>query len=250
MILAVDVGNSHTVVGLYRAKRLIKKYRIPSSRAALKKIFGKWKSPVSGMIVSSVVPALDSALSAAGRKLTGHTPVFVTSRLKMPLRIRLQQRDQIGADRLVNAAAAFHRWKTDLIVIDLGTATTFDVVFRDGSYRGGAIVPGLKTLASSLSEKCAKLPRVPLKKPKTPIGRTTIEAIQSGLFFGYAGLIDGMVASLKKKMARRALVVATGGLASLIFPLTLSIDRVDSDLTLSGLKLIYDWNSPEAKRTK
>ena len=238
MILAVDVGNTNTVVGLFDGKKLIKQWRMGSSVRAFSQIISKIPQSIKGVIVSSVVPRLDQPFRTLAKKKFGVTALFVSPHLKMPIRIKVKNPRQVGTDRIVNAVAAWTRWKQDLIVVDFGTATTFDVVTQKGNYLGGVITPGLGIINQALPEKTAKLPLVPLKRPQKTIGRSTIEAIQSGVFLGYASLVDGMIQRIKKEFGSKMKVVATGGLAVLMACECQLIDQVDPDLTLKGLQVL------------
>lgn len=241
-ILAIDAGNSNTVLGLFRGRRLLKPWRIESSRGALLRFAKKHGRPVTGVIISSVVPSLRRTLIEMSGRFCPQRPLFVHSGLKMPIRIRTKNPREVGADRIVNAVAAYVKWGGPLIIVDLGTATTFDVVTARGDYIGGVIAPGLKTSAEALHQKCARLPKAPLKKPKRVIGRTTVEAMQSGLLFGYASMVDGMVERIKNELHADPKVIATGGLARLIASKYGSIRRVEPRLTLEGLRILYTEN--------
>ena len=269
-LLAIDAGNTHTVSGLFEGKKLKKVWRVESNPKGLKNLSRKLPQGIEGVIVSSVVPPLRKKLVQMIRKCRALSAIFVTPNLKMPIRIRTKNPKEVGADRIVNAVAAYTKYegqvargelfghrlsgtksfpkrqdptsKQPLLVIDFGTATTFDVVTSRGDYIGGAIVPGIKIAAEALAEKCAKLPRVTILRPKKLIGRSTIQAIRSGVFYGYASLVEGMIVRFKKELGPRLKIIATGGLAPLIGREVLGIDEVDPNLTLKGLRLLYELN--------
>lgn len=251
MILSVDVGNSNIVLGLHRGRRLTKIWRIPTSRKDLDRFSKSFKHRPTAVVIASVVPPLRKNLEAFGRKILGRPPLFVTQHLHMPIRIRLKRPEEVGADRIVNAVAAYvtyaHKGRVvhttrPLLIIDFGTATTFDVVTAKGDYIGGAIAPGLGIARNALATRCAKLPRIALIKPARTIGRDTLQAMRSGLVLGYASLVEGMIGRIRKEMKTTPLVVATGGLAPLISAGLRSIDRIEPNLTLEGLRLLYELN--------
>lgn len=250
MLLAVDVGNTNTVLGLFKGKKLIKTWRIESSKTSLLRWARANRLSLDGAVVSSVVPPLRKTLLGLTRRyqVPSGRVTFVGPHLKMPIRIKVKNPKEVGADRIMNAVEAYAKYNrgarqaAPLLVIDFGTATTFDVVTAKGEFLGGAIVPGLKISAEALSQRCARLPMVPLKRPRSVIGRTTHEAIRSGVFLGYLSLVEGMIARFKKKLGPRLKVIATGGLAPVIARECRSINRVNSVLTLEGLRLLYEWN--------
>ncbi len=245
-LLAIDVGNSNTVLGLFEGKKLKKKWRIPSRPEALTRWVKKHRGKIDGIIISSVVPSLKPFLKNVGKKLGQTHPLFVAAHLKMPIKLKVKNPKSIGADRLVNAVAAYSRLKKDLLIIDLGTATTCDVVTSQGEFLGGAITPGIKTMASALAEKCARLPAVKIGRPRSAIGRDTQGAIQSGIFFGYAGLVKGLIEKISEDYGSPLTLVVTGGLAPLVPlmlpPSLLQKGQIKPDLTLTGLHLLYEWN--------
>lgn len=245
MLLAVDVGNTNTVLGLFKGKKLIKTWRIESTKNALLRWARTNRLPLDGAVISSVVPSLRKTLLGLTRRyqVPSGRVTFVRPHLKMPIRIKVKSPGTVGTDRIVNAVAARQHFSGGpLLIIDFGTATTFDVVTAKGEFLGGAIAPGLKISAEALSQRCARLPMVPLKRPRSVIGRTTHEAIRSGVFLGYLSLVEGMIARFKKKLGPRLKVIATGGLAPVIARECRSINRVNSVLTLEGLRLLYEWN--------
>jgi type III pantothenate kinase len=253
MLLAVDTGNTHTVLGLFDGNRLRADWRIATRKdttadelgALVRALFsaeGIDPSAVDGVIVSSVVPDWNEVLSATAQKTFGREALFVAPGIKTGLPILYENPHQVGADRIVNAVAAMHRFGAPVLVLDFGTATTFDIVSAKGEYLGGVIAPGLGISAEALFLRAARLMRVDVKKPDRIIGRTTEESVQVGLFYGYVALVEGLVKRLRAELGVEAPVVATGGLAT-IFEAELSfLAAVDPHLTLQGLRLIWDKN--------
>jgi type III pantothenate kinase len=238
-LLAIDIGNSNTVLGRFNGKKLVRTWRTPSDSKSLSRL----KLPdADRVVVSSVVPKLNAAVRKIAKRISGKTPLFIHRKMRMPIRIKVKNPQELGADRIVDVVAAYSRWKKPLIVIDFGTATTFDIVTARGDYVGGAISPGIGIANDALALRCAKLPKVLLGKPKRATAKTTKEAIQSGVFYGYIGLVEGMIARFKKEMRGKPLVVATGGLAPLISKATKMIDKVEPNLTLQGLQILYAAN--------
>jgi len=193
---------------------------------------------VNAVVLCSVVPPVTTSIVEMSERFFGVDPLIVTGALSLGIRNAYQPPEAVGADRLVNAVAAFHLYGTPCIVVDFGTATTFDAIDRSGTYLGGAIAPGITMAAEALFQRTAQLPRVALNSPKQAIGRSTVESIQSGLIFGYVGLVKELVARFKAELGE-AKVVATGGLAHLIAPLTGVIDEINPDLTLLGLAIVW-----------
>jgi type III pantothenate kinase len=245
-LLAVDVGNTNTVFGLFRGRRLVKTWRVVSDPQALQRLAARLPK-VERVVISSVVPRLKAALKTLSQRTSAKRPLFVGPSLKMPVTIRLKSSKKVGQDRIVNAAAAYSRWKRGLIIVDLGTATTCDVVTPKGEYIGGTISPGIGIANDALHEKTALLPHVPIARPRRAVGRNTVEAIRSGVFYGYAGLIDGLVERIKKELRFPVKVVATGGLSTLVGRASRVIDAVDPELTLKGLQKLDEWNFPFSK---
>ncbi len=250
MLFVIDVGNTHTVLGVFKGKRLLKSWRIRTEPNATEDEFsvlatglftagGIALDQVKKTVISSVVPPMTAILDAFCRKYMAHPPRWVTADTVKSMPNRYGAPREVGADRIVNAVAAFNKYKTSLIVIDFGTATTFDAVSADGAYLGGAISPGIMIAAEALYSHASKLPRVELATPPAHvIGTDTIGSIQSGILFGYAGLVDGIVHRMKADMRPTPKVVATGGLAPLIGGICTAIEAVEPDLTLEGLRLI------------
>lgn len=252
-LLAVDVGNTHTVLGLFRGARRLADWRVatrPTTTAdeygvLLRALFregGFGGTDIDGIIVSSVVPDLNRVLTEAGRKLFDREPLFVGPGVKTGMPVLYDNPHEVGADRIVNAVAAIDRWGPPLVILDFGTATTFDVVDAEGRYLGGVIAPGLGVSAEALFSKAARLHRVDVKRPQRVIGRTTEESIQSGLFHGYASLVAGVVERIRAELGGAPRVVATGGLARVFESELPMLDAVDPGLTLDGLRLIWDKN--------
>jgi type III pantothenate kinase len=236
MMLAVDIGNTNIVLGIFKGNKLISKQRILSDRSSKVKVSGN----IDAAIISSVVPGLNLIVSKKIRNKTGVKPVLLNWKMLKGIKIAVRKKEQIGIDRLVNAIAAkkLHRWP--LIIIDFGTATTFCAVDKRGSYIGGAITSGLAISRDILYERTAKLPKIDIGKPKAVIGRDTVEAMKSGLYYGYVDMVEGMIKRFKAEIGKNAKVIATGGLSGIIASGTDKIDVVDPDLTLKGLNIIYN----------
>jgi type III pantothenate kinase len=255
MLLAIDAGNTHTVVGLFRDDRLEADWRVATRRdatedeigvlllALLAKV-GVDARQVEGMIVASVVPDVNEALRASGRRDFGCEPLFVGPGLKTGMPIHYENPHEVGADRIVNAVAALARFGAPVIVVDFGTATTFDVVSPTGAYLGGVIAPGLGVSAEALFAKAARLHRVSIRPPTRVIGRNTEQSLQSGLFHGYTALVEGLVERIRRELGVPAPVVATGGLSPVFAPELTFLEAVDVKLTLEGLRLLWEKNHP------
>ncbi|MDO9262384.1 MAG: type III pantothenate kinase [Desulfosalsimonadaceae bacterium] len=250
MLLAVDVGNTNIVIGLFDNDRLVCDWRIRTVPGMTEdefniKIsslfsFGKIDpADIRMTVVSCVVPAMMKIIDGYCRRFLGHAPRWIdASAVDMP--VLYDNPEEVGADRLVNAVAAYHRYRTSLIVIDFGTATTFDAITHAGEYIGGAIAPGIGIASEALFQRASKLPRVELfQPPATVIGKTTVHSMKSGIIFGYAEMVDGMVRRMKQEMqSPEPRVIATGGLAPLMRDVTTTIESVESGLTLEGLLII------------
>lgn len=261
MLLAIDVGNTHTVLGLYREAELIAHWRI-ATRAeptddelgvlvralfahhpALGQVAAAPHWGVTAAILSSVVPPLTETLVRMAEKSFGARCRVVGPGLKTGMPILYDNPREVGADRIVNAVAGFERFACGLIIVDFGTATTFDVVTPAGEYLGGAICPGIGVSSEALFRHAARLPRVEFARPKAVVGRNTIHSIQSGLVYGYVGLVDGLVGRMRAEVGFPCTVVATGGLAPLIAKESATIEHVDEFLTLDGLRLLHQLNT-------
>ena len=253
MLLAIDTGNTHTVLGLFDGDRLAADWRLATRKgetadelgALLRALFaaeGLDPSSVEGVIVSSVVPDWNGILQATAKRTFGRDALFVAPGIKTGLPILYENPHEVGADRIVNAVAAVHRFGAPVIVLDFGTATTFDVVSPKGEYLGGVIAPGLGISAEALFQRAARLMRVDVKKPARIIGRTTEESVQAGLFHGYVALVEGVVKRLRAELAVDAPVVATGGLAPVFHAELSFLTAVDPHLTLTGLRLVWERN--------
>jgi type III pantothenate kinase len=253
-LLAVDVGNTNTVLGLWEGEELVRHWRLTSRRDATADEIvlsvrgllesGPTRAPLSSMrvIVASVVPSLRFPMRQAFRQIVDREPVFVEPGIKTGMPILYDVPQEVGADRIVNAVAAHARVGGPCIVVDFGTATTFDVVTAKGEYAGGVIVPGIAISAEALFEKAARLWRVEIRRPERVVGKTTAGSIQSGLYFGYLSLVDGMIDRISAEIGGKPRVIATGGLAELFGGGSERIDEIDPLLTLQGLRLIDERN--------
>jgi type III pantothenate kinase len=253
MILVIDVGNTNIVLGVYKDKELLHHWRLSTNRSAtadeygisMHQLFqyaGIPMSEISGVIISSVVPPLMRTLEHLCVKYVRKVPLIVGPGVKTGLNIRYENPREVGADRIVNAVAAIEKYGAPLIVVDFGTATTFDYIDERGDYLGGAIVPGISISTEALYQRAAKLPRIELVKPKSVIGRNPVTSMQAGIIFGYAGQVDGIVNRIRTEFGVTPHVVATGGLAELISAESETVNEVDPLLTLEGLRLIYERN--------
>jgi type III pantothenate kinase len=253
MLLAIDVGNTNITIGVFDGSKLkatwtvaTEVHRMPDEYASLLlNLFdrqGLAPSQITDMVLCSVVPPLVGVFDEVCRRYLKISPLVVEAGVKTGVQICMDNPREVGADRIVNAVAAHQLYGGPVIVIDLGTATTFDTVAENGDYLGGAIAPGIVIATEALFNRTAVLPRVELTHPKRAIGRSTVAAMQSGIVFGYAGLIEGVVTRIQQELGDKAKVVATGGYAELLARETPVIEVVNLDLTLIGLRLIHEMN--------
>ncbi|MBS3886232.1 MAG: type III pantothenate kinase [Dethiobacter sp.] len=254
MLLAVDVGNTNIVLGVYQGRELKVSWRISTNREQtgdeygiiFKNLFAQASiddSLLTGMIVSSVVPPLMFSLEEMAKRYFRLDPLVVGPGMKTGLNIKIDNPREVGADRIVNAVAGIELYGGPLIIVDFGTATTFDAISGSGEYLGGAIAPGISISTEALFQRAAKLPRVELVKPKRVIGRDTISSMQSGIIYGFIGQVDGIVKRMIQEFPERPKVVATGGLAALLAADSEALEIVNPLLTLEGLLIIYQRNS-------
>lgn len=254
MLLAIDVGNTQTLLGLYDGEDLVHDFRIGSVRdrtldelhvllRSLLDVAEVSREEVEASIIGSVVPEITDTLERAVELAFGAAPLVVGPGIKTGVPILYENPREVGADRIVNAVAAYALVDQAVIVVDFGTATTFDVVSPKGEYLGGVIAPGIRIAADALFSRAAKLPRVEITKPPRVVGRNTVNSMQSGIVYGYVGLVDGMVARIRDELGYPLEVVATGGLARLVEPLSETIQHVEEYLTLDGLRILYARNA-------
>jgi len=254
MLLVFDVSNTHVVLGLYEGNKLLYHWTVATDlnktsdeyAVLIYNLFllsGAGFNDVKAMIISSVVPPFAPVLQEMGRKYFRVKPLVVGPGVKTGMPIHYDNPREVGADRIVNAVAAFEQYGGPLIIVDFGTATTFCVISSKGDYLGGALAPGVAVASEALFQRAAKLPRIELAKPKNVIGRNTVEAMQAGILFGCAGQVDGVVSRLKQEIGMPVRVVATGLQAELIAEHSETIDLVDPLLTLEGLRILYERNS-------
>jgi type III pantothenate kinase len=257
MLLAVDIGNTNIVAGVYSGDSLLAQWRLATDRNRMPDEYAVLldslldraeltSGHLTGVVVAGVVPGVQSALLEAVRDNWRLEPLVLSQDLDLGIEIRAQG---AGADRIANAVAVKRRYGTPAIVVDFGTTTNFDVVSRDGAYVGGAIAPGLEISQQALVSRTAQLPYFPLDAPPSAIGNTTITALQSGILYGYGGLVDRIVELISDELGKGVYVVATGGLARVVAPLAHTIQEVDPDLTLEGLRLIYHRNVKSVQST-
>jgi type III pantothenate kinase len=253
MLLTLDVGNTNVTLGVFDGEKLRATWRFATDVEKLPDEFGVLilslvhhegltEADISEAVIACVVPDLEPVFEQVCQRYFGVKPLHVTAGVRTGLRILYDTPRDVGADRVADAVAAIKEYGPPLIVVDLGTATVFDAITREGDYLGGAIAPGLGIAAEALYRRAAKLTRVELERPKSAIGRNTIAAIQSGILFGYVGLIEGIVSRMKQELGGEAKVIGTGGYAEIIGRETQVIDHINPNLTLEGLRLIHELN--------
>ena len=253
MLLAIDIGNTNITFGVFEAEELRTTWRMATNvnhmadeyAALLLNLLhhqGMEMSDIKDVALCSVVPPLITTFMDLSQRYFKTTPLVVGAGVKTGVSIRMDNPREVGADRIADAAAAHHLYGGPLIIIDLGTATTFGIISKDGDYIGGIIATGIATAAEALFSRTAQLPRVELTHPKRVIGSNTVAAIQSGIIYGYASLVEGMLARIQEELGHKAMVIATGGYAEIIARETNVIDKVNPNLTLMGLRLVYQMN--------
>lgn len=253
LILVFDVGNTNIVLGVFEGKKLLNYWRISTNRnktsdeygILIRQLFehnGLKLEDVESVVISSVVPPLMYSLQAMSIKYCNKEPLIVGPGIKTGINIKYDNPREVGADRIVNAVAAYEKYGGPIIVVDFGTATTFCAISEKGEYMGGVISPGIKISSEALFQRTSKLPKIELKKPDNIICKNTVTSMQAGIVYGYVGLVDFIVNKMKTEMKGNAKVIATGGLSTLIASESKTIDKIDKLLTLEGLRLIYERN--------
>ncbi|GAF25917.1 putative transcriptional regulator, homolog of Bvg accessory factor [Moorella thermoacetica Y72] len=254
MLLAIDVGNTNIVLGIFAGHELKCHWRVASDRQKTADEYGLILrqlahyqgldlKEIQGVVLASVVPTLTQVLTEMITKQLGHQPLVIGPGVKTGMPIRFENPREVGADRIVNGVAVYELYGGPAIVVDFGTATTFDAISEKGEYLGGAIAPGIGIATDALFARAAKLPRVELVRPPRLIGKNTVACMQAGIMYGFIGQVEGIITRMQAEMGRKAIVVATGGLAGLIGPEVNCIDRVDPMLTLEGLRIVYERNT-------
>jgi type III pantothenate kinase len=250
MLLVIDVGNTNTSLGVYEGERLVTHWRLTTARARTVDEYGVLSrnlfalagldfKEINAVAAASVVPQLNFTVKRMAETYFHLSPLFIDHTTETGMEILYQPPSDVGADRIVDAVAARHKYGAPCIVVDFGTATTFNAISAEGKYLGGVITPGIQISSDALFERAARLPRVEIKRPQAVIGASTMGAIQSGLYYGYVGLVDGILRRMREELGGAPRVVSTGGLAPLIATGSELIETVDDTLTLEGLRLIY-----------
>lgn len=253
MLLAIDVGNTHTVLGTFAGEQLLASWRIATDRQRTADEYGVLllqllrnsdldPHEIRGVAIACVVPPALETFTAVARRYLACEPLVASTQNRSGLRILYNPPQAVGADRIANAVAAMHKYRLPAIVVDLGTAITFDVISQDAEYLGGAITPGIHISLEALSARAAKLPRIELRRPPRAVGTTTEESMQSGVVFGAVGTVDSLVARIRAELVGEPIVIATGGLARAIAGESEEVQVVDEQLTLDGLRLLYEMN--------
>jgi type III pantothenate kinase len=253
MLLTIDIGNTNITLGLYQGEEMAAAWRLGTAHERMPDEYGLQllgllshvdvdPQKIDGIAMASVVPPLTGTFMQMCVKYIGRSPLVVDAGVKTGVRIRYEDPKAVGADRVVDAAAVQHLYGGPACIVDFGTGTTFDAISAEGEYLGGAIAPGLRIAAEALFQQTAKLPRVELSRPPAAIGRNTVHAMQSGLVFGYVGLVEGMVARFRDELGPTMKVIGTGGLVEVIAPETKTIEIVAPWLTLDGLRIVWELN--------
>jgi type III pantothenate kinase len=260
MLLAIDVGNTNTVFAVFRGDELVTEWRLSTQARRTADEYGMWlrqlmrecdgiSQSLTGTIIATVVPETQFELMMLCRRYFAIEPLLVgANTLRMNIRVEVEHPEEVGADRLVNAVEAWRRYQCGLVVIDFGTATTFDVVSNEGAYIGGVIAPGVNLSLTALQQAAAKLPSIRVRAPEKVIGRNTIAAMESGIYYGYASMIEGVLLRIRAEQPDLHKVLATGGLAPLYARTIPAIDETLPDLTIFGLKTLFEMNNADTHR--
>ncbi len=257
MLLAIDIGNTNIVLGVFQDAVLVRSWRLATLHQRTADELGIWVrqlfayggldiADIDGIVLASVVPPLTGTMIEMATRYVGPAPLVIEAGVRTGMPVLYDTPSDVGADRIVNGVAAFEQFGREsgraVIVVDFGTATTFDAITARGEYLGGVICPGVQISADALFQRAARLPRVEIRRPAQIIGRSTVGSMQSGLFYGYVGLVEGIVRRMREELGEPVFCVATGGLSELIAPETAAIEAVDRDLTLGGLRMIWERN--------